>query len=158
MSRRGTLKTEISQKRPFRSASQEAVLGLLRTTDLIRRHFAKVLGPKGITQQQYNVLRILRGAGGEGLPTLTIAERMVERTPGITRLIDRLVTKDLVSRGRAEGDRRCVVCQISRQGLDLLANLEAPMGQADDEILSMLSHTEQETLIDLLDRIRSTEV
>ena len=88
------LKREIRQNRPFRSRSQEASLGLFRTADLLRRRFHAVLEPKGITQQQYNVLRILRGAGDGGLPTLTIAERMVERTPGITRLLDRLERPD----------------------------------------------------------------
>ncbi|MEM7357249.1 MAG: MarR family transcriptional regulator, partial [Acidobacteriota bacterium] len=138
----------------FRSLGQEAVLGLLRTTDLVRRKFASILGPKGLTQQQYNVLRILRGAGDDGLPTLTIAERMVERTPGITRLIDRLTGKELVERERAADDRRCVVCRITPSGLELLAGLEEPMGQADDDILSILNQREQRQLIRLLDRIR----
>lgn len=154
MSQRGILKDEIRQTLPFRSLSQEAVLGLLRTTDILRRKFARVLAPQGITQQQYNVLRILRGAGAEGLPTLAIAERMVERTPGITRLVDRLTSKGWVERQRTPGDRRCVVCRITPPGVELLARLDGPMGEADDEILSMLSVAEQEQLIELLDRIR----
>ena len=154
MSRRSTLKREIQQRRPFRSLSQEAALGLFRTADVIRQRFSQVMSPHGVTQQQYNVLRILRGAGQEGLATLTIAERMVERTPGITRLIDRLKTKGLVERERAAGDRRCVVCRITPEGLELLDRLTEPMNRADDESLSMLSTEEQEQLIELLDRIR----
>ncbi len=102
------LAREIQQKRPFQSARQEAALGLLKTVDVLRLHISRVLEPFGVTDQQYNVLRILRGAGQDGLPTLEIAERMIERAPGITRLIDRLETKGLVSResaARATGAR-----------------------------------------------------
>lgn len=155
MSVRGTLLQELQQKKPFRSLSQEAALGLLRTADQMKRRFDAVLHPYGITQQQYNVLRILRGAGGEGLPTLSIAERMVERAPGITRLIDRLLKKDLVSRERAACDRRQVVCRITGQGLALLADLDEPMNTLDENSLTMLNRDEQEVLIELLDRIRS---
>ncbi|MEM7581773.1 MAG: MarR family transcriptional regulator [Acidobacteriota bacterium] len=152
--RSSRLEDEIHQTRPFRSTSQEAALSLFRTADIIRRKFSQVLEPKGVTQQQYNVLRILRGAGEDGLNTLAIGERMVERTPGITRLIDRLEKKSWVERQRAPGDRRCVVCRITPSGLQLLAELEAPMNDADDQALSMLSQSEQEQLVELLDRIR----
>lgn len=155
MSERGTLLQEIQQQKPFHSLSQEATLGLLRTTDLIRRQFDAVLGPHGITQQQYNVLRILRGARSEGLPTLAIAERMVERAPGITRLIDRLLKKSLVRRERASCDRRQVVCHVTELGLNLLADLEEPMNALDARCLAMLSPEEQSTLIHLLDRVRA---
>lgn len=155
MSRRSALQREIQQSKPFRSLSQEAALGLFRTADVLRRHFTQKLEPSGVTQQQYNVLRILRGAGDDGLPTLAIAERMVERTPGITRLIDRLRTKGLVERQRSAGDRRCVVCRITPEGLELLESLEDTMGAVDDDSLATLSRTEQEQLIELLDRIRS---
>ena len=86
----GSLQKAIHQQRPFESASQEIVLSLMRTTDVVRRLFNETYEPHGITAQQYNVLRILRGARPDGLPTLVIRERMVERTPGVTRLIDRL--------------------------------------------------------------------
>ncbi len=158
MRRHGRLEEELQQTRPFRSSSQEAALGLFRTADIIRRELASVLEPRGVTQQQYNVLRILRGAGAEGLHTLTIAERMVERTPGITRLIDRLEKKGVVERQRAAGDRRCVICRIKPAGLELLDDLEEPMNAADDKILAMLSQPEQEQLIGLLDRIRQALV
>src|SRR5258706_12493191 len=91
-----TIIEELKQTKPFPSKRQEAAVALLRTADVIRRLFGAVVEPKGITVQQYNVLRILRGAGEPGLPTLDIAERMIETTPGITRLIDRLETKKLV--------------------------------------------------------------
>ena len=148
------LQREIKQNRPFRSTGQEAVLGMFRTADLMQRRLARILAPAGVTQQQYNVLRILRGAGADGLPTLAIADRMIERTPGVTRLIDRLAAKGWVCRQRAEDDRRRVDCRITEEGLDLLASLDQPMDRIDDELLGMLGPEEQRTLIDLLDRIR----
>lgn len=150
----GALLEEIRQTRPFRSLSQEAMLGLFRTTDILRRASSMVMESYGLTLQQYNVLRILRGAGAKGLPTLAIAERMVERTPGITRLIDRLLKKELVKRERPPGDRRQVVCHITAKGLDLLKDLDGPVDELDDRCLAMLSEEEHQTLIDLLDRIR----
>ncbi len=152
---RGALGDEIHQQRPFHSLSEEATLGLFRTADLLKRQHALMLEPQGITLQQYNVLRILRGAGAQGLPTLTIAERMVERTPGITRLIDRLERKQLVQRERGVEDRRRVLCCITPSGLDLLTALDQPMDEVIDDSLKMLSQPEKEHLIDLLDRLRT---
>ena len=91
-----------------------------------------------ITLQQYNVLRILRGAGDEGLPTLDIAERMIEHAPGVTRLIDRLEAKGLVRRQRPADDRRQVLCVATAAALALLEQLDAPMDRADREALGML--------------------
>ena len=149
------LQREIQQTRPFRSLGQEAVLAMFRTSDLMQRRLARVLAPSGVTQQQYNVLRILRGAGPDGLPTLAIGDRMIERTPGVTRLIDRLAAKGWVCRQRAEDDRRRVDCRITDDGLELLASLDEPMDRIDDELLGMLSLDQQRTLVDLLDRIRA---
>src|SRR3954449_5749780 len=107
----------------FRSREQQATLGLLRTSDALKRSLAQVIEPHGITPQQYNVLRILRGAGPDGLPTLTIGERMIEQTPGVTRLVDRLERKGLVTRAPCPTDRRRVFCRITPKGLDLLTEL-----------------------------------
>jgi DNA-binding MarR family transcriptional regulator len=148
------LTQEIRQSRPFASPAQEAVLGLLRTADVLRRFIGTVVEPRGITMQQYNVLRILRGAGERGLPTLDIAERMIEQTPGITRLIDRLETKSLVTRQRCETDRRQVFCRITPAGLELLARLDALVVTAGDEAMSALTAPDLTRLIKLLDRTR----
>lgn len=148
------LQREIKQSRPFRSLSQEAAIGLLRTADVFRRRAAQVLEAEDVTLQQYNVLRILRGAGPEGLPTLEIAERMIEQAPGITRLLDRLEKKRLVARERCPTDRRQVTCRISRTGLALLARLDPRVDALDDTMLGDLSPAEFRTLIQLLDRIR----
>jgi MarR family transcriptional regulator, organic hydroperoxide resistance regulator len=149
------LQREIRQRRPFRSAAHEAVVGLLRTTDRVRRTLAGVVEPRGITLQQYNVLRILRGSRPHGLPTLEIAARMVEHAPGITRLLDRLEAKTLVRRQRADDDRRQVMCRITPAGLRLLAGLDAGLQRADETTLGTLSRRDLRRLIALLDRIRA---
>jgi DNA-binding MarR family transcriptional regulator len=150
------LQREIRQSRPFRSKRQEAALGLLRTADLVRRVLTSVLEPHGVTAQQYNVLRILRGAGSEGLPTLEIANRMVEQSPGITRLLDRIEAKGWVARERCPKDRRQMLCTITRAGLELLAQLDAPMDSVDDLALASMSESQISTLIRLLDKARAS--
>lgn len=145
---------ELKQNKPFPSKAQEAAVALLRTADVLRRIIGTVVEPNGITTQQYNVLRILRGAGERGLPTLEIAERMIESAPGITRLIDRLETKKLVARERCLTDRRQVFCHITASGLSLLTSLDRPILDATNTALGILKKTELTSLIDLLDRTR----
>jgi len=150
-----TLRDDLKQNKPFAAPSQEAAVALLHTADLVRRSVAAIVEPHGITPQQYNVLRILRGAGEYGLPTLDIAERMVEATPGITRLIDRLQSKKLVIRKRCRTDRRQVFCHISGSGLTLLARLDQPLRDAEDSALSTLSSKQLAQLVTLLDKART---
>jgi MarR family transcriptional regulator, organic hydroperoxide resistance regulator len=149
-----SIREEIQQTKAFPSVAEEASVSLLRTTDLVRRRLAAIVEPHGITLQQYNVLRILRGAGEKGLPTLEIAARMVEQAPGITRLIDRLEAKRWVERERSTGDRRCVYCRITRAGLLLLAGLDAPIADADAHLASCLPQPQIRQLVDLLARLR----
>jgi DNA-binding MarR family transcriptional regulator len=130
--------------------TKAAVLGILRAADLLRRRGAALLEPYGLTVQQFNVLRILRGARPDGLCTLTIAERMVEQTPGITRLIDRLEAKQLVRRVRSEEDRRQVWCRITPEGLRLLARLDQPVADLDRAVVAGLARADQERLAALL--------
>ena len=148
------IREEIRQTRPFSSAPQEALVALLRTADVLGRFVDDFIEENGITGQQYNVLRILRGAGEAGLPTLDIAERMIEQTPGITRLIDRLEEKRLVTRERCATDRRQVFCRISAAGLALLERLDAPVKDAAGEAFRGLKRAEVTQLIALLDRTR----
>jgi len=146
------------QKPPenFRSREQQAAIGLLRTADVVKRSFSQMIEPHGITLQQFNVLRILRGAGSEGLPTLTIGERMIEQTPGVTRLVDRLEKKGLVSRAPCDKDRRRVFCRITAKGLDLLKELDEPVTRWDSRAVSVLPPSDLDSLIDLLDRVRAS--
>ena len=140
----------------FRSREQQATLGLLRTADAVKRSLAQVIEPHGITPQQYNVLRILRGAGADGLPTLSIGERMIEQTPGVTRLVDRLERKGLVERTPCAKDRRRVFCRITTKGLELLKELDDPVNRWDARSVSVLPPSELDSLIDLLDRVRAS--
>lgn len=114
---------ELDQRVPFATAGEELVVSLLRSADAARRFMAGVLLDEDLTDQQYNVLRILRGAGSDGIPTLEIGRRMVERTPGVTRLVDRLMAKDLVARERDPADRRRIVCSITEEGTATLERI-----------------------------------
>lgn len=151
----GRLAAELKQSRPFRSVRHEGAVGLLRTADVVRRAVSAVIEPHGITLQQYNVLRILRGAGPEGLPTLEIAGRMIEHSPGITRLLDRLERRKLVTRLRCPKDRRRVLCTITPDGLRLLSKLDAPVLEANERALGTLTDRQSATLVSLLDAVRS---
>jgi len=139
----------------FRSREQQATLCLLRTADAVKRRLAQAIEPHGITLQQYNVLRILRGAGPGGLPTLTIGERMIEQTPGTTRLVDRLERKGLVTRTPCPTDRRRVFCRITDKGLVLLTELDELVNRCDARAVSTLGPDDLASLIALLDGVRS---
>jgi DNA-binding MarR family transcriptional regulator len=149
------LQAEIAQRRPFHSIKAEVTVGILRTAALIERHFAQVVASTGVTVQQYNVLRILRGAGIDGLPTLVIRDRMIHAAPGITRLLDKLEKAGLARRERASPDRRQVFCYITPKGLDVLAELDEEMRRADDMAVGTLDDAEQRQLIKLLEGVRA---
>ena len=150
----GGLRAEIRQNKPFRSRQQEALLGLLRTAARIKRCDGRLIEQYGVSPEQYNVLRILRGAGPEGLPTLDIVERMIEPSPAITRLLDKLESKSLVRRVRCPKDRRQVLCTITASGLELLARLDEPVDKAAKDSIK-LGKDDLDQLIHLLDRVRA---
>jgi len=150
-----TLRDEIRQNKPFESPAQEAILSLFRTTDMLQRMFSRLVEPHGISLQQYNVLRILRGAGTEGIPTLEIADRMVEKTPGITRLLDKLEAKQFVRRERCPDDRRQVLCWITERGLRLLSELDKPAVSAGSKAMEPLTSATLRFLISNLQKIRA---
>lgn len=145
---------EIKQRQPFRSAAQEATVALLHTADAVRSRLSDVVEPHGVTLQQYNVLRILRGVHPDPLPTLEISDRLIERQPGITGLLDRLEGKGLVRRERGPEDRRLVHAWITAEGLELLARLDGPVDEADDSAVAALSGDEIRMLTGLLERVR----
>jgi len=150
-----TLQEEIKQTRPFRSSAEEVVVSILRTAAVVQRHLSQVVETQGITIQQYNVLRILRGAGESGLPTLAIRDRMVEEAAGITRLLDKLERAGYVVRERSGPDRRQVLCHITPQGVKLIATLDKPMDVANQRSGSMLEDDEGHQLVDLLGAVRA---
>ena len=151
----GAVQQEIRQRRPFQSVAHEAIVALLRTTDLVRRQIAALVEPYGITVQQFNVLRILRGAGTDGLPTLEVADRMIEQTPGVTRLLDRMEAKELVRRQRCPKDRRQHLCWITPRGLAVLQKIDAVSQRAADDTFKGLRTKDRETFVRLLDAIRA---
>jgi len=156
--RSSAIQREIRQRRPFPSVSQEAVVALFRTADLVRRSLAAAIAPAGLTLQQYNVLRILRGARPDGLPTLDVADRMIEQAPGITRMMDRLEAAGWVTRERCPTDRREVHCRITPAGLALLERLDPTVDDADHRALGSLDEAVLKRLIGLLDRVRAAHV
>jgi DNA-binding MarR family transcriptional regulator len=152
---RSAVQEEIQQRRPFSSAAEEGVVALVRTADLLRRALTQVVEPHGIALQQYNVLRILRGAGTEGLPTLEIATRMIEHAPGVTRLLDRLQAKALVRRERSTEDRRQIRCWITPEGLSLLDRLEDAMKAGARSFMAPLAASELTSFVALMDLLRT---
>ena len=143
------------RKRFQPSSGGIAYVSLLRTADKVKNYFETLVTPFDITGQQYNVLRILRGSEPDGLPTLTIAERMIERAPGITRMIDRLEAKKLVMRESCQDDRRCVYCRITEKGLNLLELLDEPVDETNT-VFDVLSEAELKQFTALLEKIRKS--
>jgi len=150
----GKLREEIKQKKPFESLEAEVFLNLQRTTDALTRGITDVLKPAGISPAQYNVLRILRGAGREGLACREISERMVTRDPDITRLLDRLETAELVKRSREEIDRRVITVRITEKGLRLLEEIDSRIVQLHKDQLGHLGKGRLKQLIELLEQAR----
>jgi DNA-binding MarR family transcriptional regulator len=148
------LNGEARQKHPVHSRQLDAAVSILRAANYVDRSCSPVFDQHGITSQQFNVLRILQGAGMEGLPTLDIAERMIEQAPGITRLLDRLERKKLVRRERPPDNRRQVLCYITKPGLDLLQELDTPFRNRVNQALHRLDESELEELIRLLTVVR----
>src|ERR1700747_2227653 len=138
-----------TSKRRRGSPEESAFLELLRTTDLLSRGPAHVLKGEALSPTQYNVLRILRGSP-EGLPCGEIASRMITRDPDITRLLDRLEKRELISRCRETKDRRMVVARITPQGLKLLARLDEPVQEMHRKQLGHLGVVRLKELRDLL--------
>jgi DNA-binding MarR family transcriptional regulator len=148
------LQAELKQKRPFTSREQEAYLALLRTADALQSSMESKLKEFGLTGTQYNALRILRGAGPDGLPCSEIGERMITHDPDITRLLNRLEQRGLVDRTRDQHDRRVIYGKISAAGQKLLRDMDGPVEQHGHELLHHISQTDLRRLIDLLERVR----
>lgn len=149
------LRSEIKQKLPFTSREQEAFLALLRTADSLQSRIDAKLKEFGLTATQYNALRILRGAGREGLPCSEIGERMITRDPDITRLLNRLEKGGLAMRTRDKRDRRVVYGKITAAGLKLLGEMDEPLEKYGREMLRHVGQEKLKHLIDLLELVRS---
>lgn len=148
------LRKELKKKRGFDSPEQEATLSILRTSDLFENRLGRLFREYGLTPSQYNVLRILRGEG-KPLPSLEIADRMIQVVPAITGLIDRLEKQELVKRHRCTEDRRVVYVQITTKAIRILKQIDDPLHALHQELLGDLSKKELSELIRLLDKARS---
>ena len=150
-----SLRDEIKQHGPFKSLEEEVALNLARTTNALTQGFASMLQHTELTPAQYNVLRILRGAGRGGLACGEIAARMITKDPDVTRLLDRLEKRGLVARERDVTDRRVVLTRITSGGGALLARLDAPVLDTHARLLSHLGPRKLRQLADLLEAARS---
>ena len=148
------LASELKQNKPFTSTVQEAVLSIKRTAALLDLRVAELLRPYGVTPTQYNVLRILRGAGADGLPRCEVQGRLVAPVADTTRLLDRLEKMGVVSRARNTEDRRVVTSTITPRGLALLENVAAPLKQLAEDEVGQVSDARLRTLIGILDEVR----
>jgi len=143
-----------NERHRISTPEESAFLDLLRTTDRLSRGLVPVLKTEDLSATQYNVLRILRGAP-QGLPCGEIASRMITRDPDITRLLDRLEKRGLISRCRETKDRRTVMTQITPTGLKMLARLDRPLQAGHRRQLGHLGRERLRTLIELLRLARS---
>src|SRR6266702_3286099 len=138
------------KKRTISSSEEMTFLELCRTTDLLSRRLSGLVKAEDLSSNQYNVLRILRGSP-DGLPCGEIGNRMITRDPDITRLLDRLEKRDLISRCREAKDRRVVFARITPQALELLAGLDGPVQEAHRKQLGHLGKDRLQALHDLME-------
>ncbi len=144
------LRHELRQQKPFGSLAHEAFLSIARTESVLREGIERVLGPRGLTLTQYNVLRVLRGAEAGGLCRNDIRDRLVARMPDVSRLLDRMEAAGLIQRERSTEDRRLVLTTLTARGRRLVNDLDAPMAQAHEEQLGHLGAKQLKSLIALL--------
>jgi DNA-binding MarR family transcriptional regulator len=151
----GRLRQEIKQRKRFRSAEEEVFLNLQRTADVLARSMEEAVKPAGLSNAQYNVLRILRGAGSSGLACREIGQRMISHDPDVTRLLDRLEARGLVARSREKGDRRVISTRITKRGISILGQLDRPTEQALKLRLGHLGKQQLRLLTKLLELARA---
>ena len=150
----GSLQREIKQLKPFESIEEEVFLNLQRTAESLFGALAEVLKAFELTPTQYNVLRILRGAGPAGLPCREVSERMVTRDPDVTRLLDRLEARALVERERLTSDRRVVHARISLAGAEVLGTADPAVKRFLLDAMGTMDRTELTSLNAALEKLR----
>lgn len=148
------LSKELKKKGPFSSLEQEAMLGIMRTSDLLENRMARLLRDNGLTLSQYNVLRILRGEG-EPMPCLEVADRMIQVAPAITRVVDQLLKAGLISKVQSAEDRRVFLIELKPKAKKLLDKLDQPVLDLHAALMPKISKAEQRTLIKILEKIRA---
>jgi len=152
------LQEEIKQGKPFRSLQEEVFINILLTADTLSRKLTEMLKRSGLTPAQYNVLRILRGAGECGHACREIGDRMITKDPDVTRLLDRLEDRGLVSRARDERDRRVITVRVTPEGLELLSELDSEVDRFDLKLFEHMSERQLAKLCELLEVAREGAV
>ena len=147
-------------KRDFKHGSPAPLeagvfVSLLRAADALARGAEALLKPHGLSGTQYNILRILRGAGENGLACREVGDRLISRDPDMTRLLDRMEARGLIARAREASDRRVVKTRITEEGLRLLASLDKPVNDLHRRQLSHLPGKQLRELSTLLERLRA---
>lgn len=149
------LHVELKSARPFALLEEEVHLSIVRTAALLEHAMSQMLKTHGLTPTQYNVLRILRGAGSDGLCRHEIGERLLWPVPDVTRLLDRMTELGLIDRARSDADRRLVRTFITPAGLERLAALDEPVRRFHRERLAGVGRTELKVLVDTLAEVRA---
>src|SRR5439155_4499445 len=150
----GRLAKEIKQTKPFALLEEEAALNLYRTSEVLQQRLSETLKLHQLTATQYNILRILRGAGPDGVTCSQASERMVNHDPDVTRLLDRMEARKLVERERSRQDRRVVITRITKKGLELVNSLDEPMKTMLKKQFGHIEKRKLEQLIDILESLR----
>ncbi len=148
------LRDELKKRGPFASVEQEATLAIMRTSDLLENRLARLLRENGLTLSQYNVLRILRGEG-KPLPCLEVAERMIQVAPAITRVVDQLLSLELISKTQSNADRRIFTVELKPAALQLLAELDQPVLDLHATLMNGVNKSDLKFLIQTLEAIRA---
>ncbi|KAA5539082.1 MarR family transcriptional regulator [Roseiconus nitratireducens] len=148
-----SLQTELKKKHGFDSIEQEAMLSILRTSDLLENRLARLLRQYDLTPSQYNAMRILRGEG-QPMPCLEIAERMIQVAPAITRVVDQLVEREWIAKDQSEEDRRVYLVRLTARGKALLRRLDRPILQLHDSLLGHFRRGDLQKLISILQSAR----
>ena len=150
-----TLQEELKQTKPFKCSEEELYLSIIRTAARLEHALGQALKRYHITPTQYNVLRMLRGAGPAGLCRNEVGARLVANVPDVTRLLDRMEETGLIVRERSATDRRFVTARISARGLELVNKLDAPITAIHHQHLGHVEKRAQRELIDLLTVVRT---
>ena len=150
----GRLVAEIKQTKPFALLEEEAILNLGRTYEYLQQRLGDLLKDYQLTPTQYNMLRILRGAGSDGVTCSQACERMISPDPDITRLLDRMEARKLISRERSKQDRRVVITCITPEGLELVNQIDKPLTALLRKHLGRVGKDRLTSLIDTLETLR----
>ncbi|XZE51460.1 MarR family winged helix-turn-helix transcriptional regulator [Planctomycetaceae bacterium SH139] len=150
-----TLQSELKKRGPFDSVEQEAMLALMRTTDLLENRLARLFREYGLTLTQYNVLRILRGEG-KPLPCLEVAERMIQVAPAITRVVDQLLKLKFITKTQSSSDRRVFEIELTSAAAKLLKKMDQPVLDLHASLLSSVKKSDLRSMIHTLGAVRSS--